>query len=238
MTHTKLGISAPLHLQPRIRRHAKRAVPFAMWLEAYQTFAEDEQGFRHLQDIVECRMAPASGFDFQTHAALEFVTWMLEGTLETLDTQGGHTRVNVGEALRVTAGASLTHCEFNPSPTVRANCVQVWLSIPPAVSNPSAERRTISQCSGGWQLIASPTGRDGSLMVHSDSEIRIAQLAASDRIGYHLATERHACLQVITGCVSFEDLSLLRGDSAYLSGPAVIELKASEPSEVLLIDMS
>jgi redox-sensitive bicupin YhaK (pirin superfamily) len=221
----------------RIIRHDQRVRRSEGWGEALHTFGSDSPGFSQVKDVVEAIITPLTGSDFRDHEGLELLTLMVAGRLESLDTREGHHRVSAGEVLRVSTSAGLTHCEFNPSPIETARCIQLWLHASRPGSQLSAERLKLSLAPSCWTLIASPTGHDGSLLLQSDSEVLIGQLATSERLGYDLGQGRHASLQVLRGSVTFDEVVLSGGDSAHFSGPSKFELVASEPAEVLLIEM-
>ena len=162
-----------------IRPANARGVTDFGWLDSRHTFAFGEyrdpanMGFRTLRVINDDRIAPGGGFPTHPHRDMEIVTWVLEGALEHKDSLGTGSVIRAGDLQRMTAGTGISHSEFNPSPSSSARLLQIWIfpearGLVPGYdqqSFPAAERL------GQLKLVASRTGRDGSISLAQDADL-------------------------------------------------------------------
>lgn len=72
--------------------------------------------------------------------------------------------------------------------------------------------RADRSCAGGLKLLCSPTGRDGSLIITSDTDISSAILRKGERVSLQPKPDRAYWIQVLRGGV------LLNGDKRLLAG--------------------
>jgi redox-sensitive bicupin YhaK (pirin superfamily) len=90
---------------------------------------------------------------------------------------------------------------------------------------------------GRWCLLASGTGREGSMPIHQDAEVYVTTLAREQSLTHKLHKGRHAWLQVARGQVSLNGEPLHEGDGAAVSGETSLEVRAMADAEVLLFDL-
>jgi redox-sensitive bicupin YhaK (pirin superfamily) len=221
------------------RGHAERG-----WLDSRHTFSFADyhdpahMGFRSLRVINEDRVQPGRGFPPHSHRDMEIVTYVLSGSLEHKDSLGNGSVIRHGEVQRMTAGTGVTHSEYNPSPAEPVHFLQIWI-LPERSGLPASyEQRALDAGSGRLRLVASPDGRDGSLVVHQDAALLAARLGAGERVEHPLRAERHAWVQVAAGAVDVNGTALRQGDGAAISDESQLVLRATEPSEVLLFDLA
>ncbi|MBC8114242.1 MAG: pirin family protein, partial [Candidatus Saccharimonas sp.] len=183
---------------------------------------------------------PGQGFGMHGHHDMEIITIVLEGALEHRDSLGNGEVLRPGELQRMTAGTGIRHSEFNPSDTEPVHLYQIWITPEQRGLTPSYEQRAFdaSSSDGRWQLIASHDGRDGSLTVYQDVSLWQAQLDAGLEMSYELTLQRFGWLQVLTGQVKLNEVSLAAGDGAAISDETKLLIRASESSEVLLFDLN
>ena len=86
-------------------------------------------------------------------------------------------------------------------------------------------------------LIASKSGRDGSIPIHQDADIHLFKPGKDGTVKHELADLRHAWVHVATGTATVNGHALKAGDAAAISGEN-IELKAGEETQVLLFDLN
>ena len=104
---------------------------------------------------------------------------------------------------------------------------------------PSYEQKAFPlEKTGQLHLVASPEGREGSLVVHQDVDLRAGRLAAGDKVTHALKGRRVAWLQVIEGSVNLNGTALEPGDGAAVSEETLLSLSARSKAEVLLFDMA
>ena len=214
------------------------------WLDSRHTFSFADyhdpahMGFRSLRVINEDRVQPGRGFPPHSHRDMEIVTYVLSGSLEHKDSLGNGSVIRHGEVQRMTAGTGVTHSEYNPSQTEAVHFLLIWILPERHRLLPGYEQRTLDAGNGRLRLVASPDGRDGSLVVHQDAALLAARPAAGERVEHRLRAGRHAWVQVAAGAIDLNGTLLHQGDGAAVSDESQLAIRATEPSEFLLFDLS
>jgi redox-sensitive bicupin YhaK (pirin superfamily) len=228
-----------------VRRASERGHGQHGWLDTRHTFSFSDyhdprhMGFRVLRVINEDRVAPGQGFGTHGHRDMEILSYVLDGALAHRDSLGNGSVLRPGEFQCMTAGTGIRHSEFNPSESEPVHFYQIWLlpdreGLTPRYDQrafPEAERR------GKLRVVASPDGRDGSLAIHQDAEVRLASLAAGEQVSRELAQGRHAWLQVLRGSAQLNGVPLATSDGAAASDESTLTVLANEPAEVMLFDL-
>ena len=216
------------------------------WLETYHTFSfaryRDPRyaGFRDLLVINEDRVQPGRGFGAHSHADMEILTYVIEGTLAHKDSMGNGTRIQPGEVQRMSAGTGVTHSEFNPSDTDVVHFLQVWIRSDEEGLEPSYEQQRV-RLEGARQqptLIAGPKRQEGAVTLHQDAEIFLALPEAARSIRHTLRAGRHAWIQVVSGAITLNDVGLAAGDGAAVSDERDLSIRSTTPAHFLLFDLA
>jgi len=231
----------------QVRRANERGHANHGWLDTYHTFSfasyrdRNHMGFRSLRVMNEDFVAPGQGFGTHPHHDMEIVTYVLEGALEHRDSMGNGEVLRAGEFQRMSAGTGITHSEFNPSMSEPVHLYQIWLFPEEKGIEPSYEQKRFSQeeRQNRLQLVASRGGDDGSLLIHQDARIYLADIAAGQRIEHELSAERHAWLQVLRGRVTLNGTPLDTSDGAAVSDEAALTIEAADgDAEIMLFDLA
>ena len=127
---------------------------------------EDLDPFVHLDQMGEVEYAPGEpkGTPWHPHRGFETVTYMIDGTFEHSDSNGGGGVITNGDTQWMTAGAGILHIEKPPEALVRSGGLfhgfQLWVNLPAAQkwSPPRYQDIRASEVA----LLASPDG--GSLV--------------------------------------------------------------------------
>jgi quercetin 2,3-dioxygenase len=228
-----------------IRKSADRGHLNHGWLDTYHTFSfgdyydAQQMGFRVLRVINEDRVAPGEGFGMHGHRDMEIVTYVLSGALEHKDSLGHGEALRPGELQHMSAGTGIRHSEFNPSVTESVHLYQIWLLPREPGLTPSYSQKAFPAegRAGRWQLVASPYGADGSLMIQQDARIMLAELTPEQKLAIELLPGRYGWLQVLRGAVELDGTSLATGDAAAISQESNLPLRATAPAEVMLFDL-
>jgi redox-sensitive bicupin YhaK (pirin superfamily) len=197
-------------------------------------------GFRDLRVLNEDHIAPAQGFAIHSHRDMEIITFVIQGSLEHRDSLGNGGVLTAGEVQRMSAGRGIRHSEFNHSKTEPLHLFQIWFMPNRSGVDPqyAQQRPPISEQRDRLHLVVSPDGRDGSLAMHSDTQLYIAQLHAWANVEHELALDRFGWLQVTRGCVTINDLPLQQGDASSISQEGRLSITATEDAEILLFDLA
>jgi len=216
------------------------------WLDTWHTFSFGDYfdpaytQFRALRVMNEDRVAPGQGFGMHGHRDMEIVTYVLEGALEHRDSLGNGSILKPGELQRMTAGSGIRHSEFNPSTTDGVHLYQIWLLPERMGLAPGYEQKSFEDPGqlNVWRLVSSPDGAEGSLRIHQDARIYLANLSEGRSIAHPISAGRHAWLQILRGAVEVEGNALQAGDGVAVSDAAAITLTTNGPSEVMLFDLA
>jgi redox-sensitive bicupin YhaK (pirin superfamily) len=99
---------------------------------------DDLDPFIHLDQMGEVEYAPGEpkGTPWHPHRGFETVTYMIDGTFEHQDSNGGGGLITNGDTQWMTAGAGILHIEKPPEALVRSGGLfhgfQLWVNLPAA----------------------------------------------------------------------------------------------------------
>src|SRR5438876_6930189 len=122
----------------------------------------DLDPFIHLDQMGEVEYAPgeAKGTSWHPHRGFETVTYMIDGTFEHQDSNGGGGVITNGDTQWMTAGAGILHIEQPPERLVVSgglfHGLQLWVNLPKVQK--WAPPRYQDLRAGEVGLIASPDG--------------------------------------------------------------------------------
>jgi quercetin 2,3-dioxygenase len=215
------------------------------WLDSHHTFSfadyydEAHMGFRDLRVINEDRVAPRMGFGTHGHRDMEIVSYVLSGAIEHKDSMGTHGILKPGEVQRMSAGTGVRHSEFNAS-DAPLHFLQIWIQPDRQGLKPDYEQKAFTEAErqGRFRLVVSPGGDEGSLRINQSARIWATLLGAGEQAELKLAPGRHAWLQLARGAGTLNGVELSAGDGAAVSDEQHLVLKAREPIEALLFDLS
>ncbi|WP_434389638.1 pirin family protein [Melittangium boletus] len=215
------------------------------WLDSHHTFSFSDyydpafMGFRSLRVINEDRVAGRAGFGTHPHRDMEIITYVLSGQLEHRDSMGSRGVLRAGEMQRMTAGTGVLHSEMNGSDE-EAHFLQIWILPERQGLAPDYEQKFFppEERQGGFRLVVSPQGQQGSLKVNQDLRLYSTLLGQGQKATHTLAPGRHAWLQVARGAGTLNGLAVKAGDGVAVSEESALELVAHEPLEVLLFDLA
>lgn len=215
------------------------------WLDAHHSFSfagyHDPRwmGFRTLRVLNDDTIAGGGGFGTHPHRDMEIITYVLSGALAHKDSMGNGRVIRPGEMQYMAAGTGVEHSEFNDSETEPVHLLQIWIYPDRKGAKPAyAERSFAKAPAGRLHLVASKSGRDGSIGINQDADVYLAKLNIGDSVQHSLKSQRHAWVQVAEGEVTLNGQALKAGDGAALSEEAVVELRATQPAQVLVFDLN
>src|SRR5215213_1971024 len=216
------------------------------WLNTYHTFSFDQyydpryMGFRNLRVINEDFVAGGRGFPTHGHRDMEIITYILEGALKHEDSMGNGSVIRPGDVQRMTAGTGVRHSEKNASATERVHLLQIWI-LPHTVGlEPGYKQKAFTEDErrGQLRLIASEDGRDGSVRLNQDVSLYASILSPAQEVERTMDEKRHAWIQVARGSIVVNGENAEQGDGVMVAGESNLTIRAQEPAEVLLFDLS
>ncbi len=217
------------------------------WLDSFHSFSfgghydPGRMGFGPLRVVNDDIIAPGKGFGMHPHRDMEIISLVLEGQLEHKDSMGNGRVIQTGDIQYMSAGTGVQHSEFNPSDTVPVHLMQIWIEpYEKGMAPRYADQPILGKVDNEWKLLLSPDGRDGSMEIRQDAELRSLQLGAGKCIGYATANRgRGFWLFVMEGEIEVAGEHLKKGDSLALSGISDLEMSTVGPenANLLLFDL-
>lgn len=231
-----------------IRKASERGHFDHGWLDTYHTFSFADyydpkwMGFRTLRVINEDRVKPSEGFPTHAHRDMEIITYVLEGGLEHKDSMKNGSVIVPGDVQRMSAGRGVTHSEYNHSKSEPVHFLQIWIVTEKKGIEPGYEQKSFTdqEKSGKLRLIASRDGREGSVIVHQDTDLYATILSPGDSVEHTLKPGRQAWVQVARGEAIVGGQTLAAGDGAAVSEEASFRIEgvlADQDAEVLVFDL-
>ncbi len=228
-----------------VRRSHERGHADHGWLDTFHTFSfgdyfdPDFVQFGVLRVLNQDVVAPGTGFGTHGHRDMEIVTHVLDGVLEHRDSMGHGERMRPGDVQVMSAGAGVTHSEFNASTEEPLHLLQMWVLPRRLGTEPRYEQKHFPEDErrGRLRLVVSPDGADGSLVIDQDARLSVGTLAAGDTTRHDLASDRAAWLHVATGRARLGDVELGPGDGAAIRDVEQVTLTGVEDAEVVLWDL-
>ena len=229
-----------------LRKSSQRGHADYGWLETSHTFSfadyhdPSHMGFRSLRVINEDRVQPGTGFGMHGHRDMEIITYVLEGALEHKDSMGNGEILRPGEFQRMSAGTGVRHSEFNPSATDPVHLYQIWLLPKTKGVEPSYEQKPFAEDEkrNRLRIVASPDGADGSLTIHQDARVYLANLDAGESLTHGIPPGRHAWVQLLRGSIRVNGMLLETSDGLAVSGEENLVIVGDQPAEVMLFDLA
>lgn len=212
------------------------------WLKSFHTFSfadyhdPAQMGYGDLRVVNDDRVEPAKGFGTHPHRDMEIISYVIEGELAHKDSMGNSSVIRRGDVQRMSAGTGVLHSEFNPSSSSPVHFLQIWILPEARGIEPSYEQKHFPDPVklNRLRLIASRSGREGSVSLNQDADVYAALLDKSE-VSHRMRTGRIAYLHVVQGEISLNGLPLVSGDGAKIECEESLVLSGS--GEVLLFDL-
>jgi redox-sensitive bicupin YhaK (pirin superfamily) len=225
-----------------IRRSEDRGPADHGWLQSRHTFSfagyydPRYMGVSALRVINDDRVAPGKGFGTHSHQDMEIISYVKHGQIEHQDSMGNIVKLPAGEFQLMTAGSGVTHSEYNPSLKDHLEFLQIWIQPNVYGIEPGYQQKRFDDVPG-LQLIASPDGRDGSLLIHQDASLYQLRLDDGQSATYMPEHGRTAYLHVVSGDVSVNGEVLKAGDGVIIKDVDTIDFNGGDNAEALLFDL-
>lgn len=216
------------------------------WLDTYHSFSfghfynPDLMGFGTLRVVNDDTIAPGAGFGKHSHSNMEIITIPLSGAVEHEDNTGAHGITSTGSVQVMSAGSFVAHSEVNASKTEPLSLFQIWIETRDIGIPARYDEKTFDPAKEkeNWQMIVSPDGREGSLMIHQDAFLSLRSLDALQRVEYILHDKNNGIyLMVVEGSIEVEGQILGKRDAISITEKEKIALNTKETCRLLLIEV-
>jgi redox-sensitive bicupin YhaK (pirin superfamily) len=228
-----------------IRKSEDRGRTQIGWLDGKHTFSfgryhdPEHMAFSTLRVINDDIVKPGMGFGRHPHDNMEIVTYVLDGALKHGDSLGTGSVIRPGEIQRMSAGSGIEHSEINASTTEPVRLLQIWIEPSERDIPPSYEQKSLPDIGGRLVEIASPSGGEHAVTIHTDARILATRLAAGESASMELKPDRRAWVQVARGSITLNGQTLREGDGAAIEGESTVVLEGVDdaPAEALVFDL-
>lgn len=216
------------------------------WLNSHHTFSFADyydpahMGFGNLRVINDDTVAPGKGFGTHPHRDMEIISYVLDGALEHKDSMGNGSVMRPGDVQRMSAGTGVTHSEFNHSPSEPVHFLQIWVLPDARGHQPGYEQKHFGaeDKRGRLRLVASNTGREGSVSLNQDVDLYAGLLDGDESATLELRPGREGWVHVARGGVTLNGQALGAGDGVAVSEPGTLAFSGGRDAEVLVFDMA
>lgn len=197
------------------------------------------RGYGALRALNEHMVMPGEEFAAHSHRDLEILTYVVSGSLAVSDSTGHEIIARAGEILRMTAGTGVACREFNASPEHPLEAIQLWITPECPCLAPGYEHGVIpiEKKLNSWCLVGSRDGRSGSVVIHQDVNLYMAQLLPGHDLAFEGATGRQGWVHVVSGSIVLNNRTLMAGDGAAIHLNLYLTMRAVEPAIILLVDL-
>ena len=214
------------------------------WLKARHHFSFGEHvdptrmGWGALRVWNDDEIAANTGFPPHPHANMEIITYVREGAITHKDSLGNEGRTEAGDVQVMSAGSGIRHAEYNlePRPT---RIFQIWILPTSRGKSPSwgAKPFPKGDRSGRFVTLASGDSSDSdALPIRTDARVLGATLKKGETAEYSLGKTRHGYLVPAKGSVEVNGVALNARDGAAMREEPVVQVRALEDTELVLVD--
>jgi redox-sensitive bicupin YhaK (pirin superfamily) len=224
------------------RGHAKHG-----WLDAHHSFSfanwydPAKVHFGMLRVLNDDIIDGGQGFGKHPHDNMEIITIVLDGVLEHKDSMGHTETIQQDEVQVMSAGTGVVHSEYNHSANKKTNLLQIWIFPNEQNVQPRYEQKIFPAGSrvNTLQALVSPINKgEEGLKIHQDAWIYRTDLDAGKTITHTLHGKNSGVyIFVINGKITIGEQALDKRDALGMSNEDKFELKATEKSDVLIIEV-
>ena len=217
------------------------------WLQSYHTFSfagyqhPERQHFGVLRVLNDDTVAGGMGFGTHPHKDMEIVSIPLEGDLRHQDNTGTLAMIKHGDVQVMSAGTGIEHSEYNANADKTVKFLQIW--IIPKVKAVAPRYQQISlnteDRKNKLQQILSPNSEDQGVWIHQDAWFHLGNLDKGTALKYPLKDPKNNGVYafLIKGSLELAGIQLSQRDGLGITDTYEFDLKASEDSEILLMEV-
>ncbi len=216
------------------------------WLNTFHSFSFAEytdpnfKGFHSLRVINEDFIAGGRGFGTHAHRDMEIITYLISGELAHKDSMGNGSVIHTGDMQYMSAGSGVEHSEFNPSPTIAAHLLQIWIFPTAKGLKPRYDQRHFTRESklNQLRLMVSGDADPGLIQINQDANVYSSILESAQSLKKSVPTEKQAWIQLISGKLELNGHTLEAGDGAAISEEKELTFQnGNRESEFLLFEL-
>jgi redox-sensitive bicupin YhaK (pirin superfamily) len=211
----------------------------ARWHFSFDRYRDPRQmGVGPLRVFNHDQLAPGAVWPMHPHADIEGITYVWKGSFRHADSLGNDGILQPGGVQVMTLGSGAEHSEQNASKTEPMEFLQLWIlpdtpGLPPGIQQRqfSKEERT------GRLLEVIGPGADALTVRQDAAAVYVAALPAGIEVSHAFAASRGGYLYLIEGGLRAGTEQLSTGDAVKIRDEPDLQLTATQPSELMLVDV-
>lgn len=183
---------------------------------------------------------PKTGFPPHPHSDMEIITYVRTGAITHEDSMGNRGRTEAGDVQVMSAGAGVTHAEYNLEDQ-ETTLYQIWILPKERGGKPywGAAKFPKHDRAGALVTLASGFEADqkaGALPIRQDARVLAATLVKGQSVSYPLSPNRHAYLALARGEAVVNGVKLGPRDGVAIRDETEISVAADIDAEIVLVD--
>jgi redox-sensitive bicupin YhaK (pirin superfamily) len=211
----------------------------ARWHFSFDRYRDPRQmGVGPLRVFNHDWLAPGAVWPMHPHADIEGITYVWKGSFRHADSLGNDGVLQPGGVQVMTLGSGAEHSEQNASKTEPMEFLQLWIlpdtpGLPPGIQQ---RQFTREQRTGRLLQVIGPDA--DALNVRQDaSAVYLAALPSGTEVSHAFPSGRGGYLYLIEGALTAGNEELSTGDAIKIREEPNLRLKATQPSELILVDV-
>ncbi|MCB9013907.1 MAG: pirin family protein [Bacteroidales bacterium] len=216
------------------------------WLKAAHSFSfanyfdRDKVHFGMLRVLNDDIIGAGEGFGTHPHDNMEIITIPLHGSLEHKDSMGNGSLISTGEIQNMSAGAGITHSEFNPRPDSETNILQIWIfpeirDITPRYGQLRYDEKSLVNSIVNY---VAPEKHKDKLWINQQAWISLSKPSENFELMYQPKKENNGLyIFIIEGEVESTGYSLKRRDALGIWNAEDVKITAKKDSFLLLLEV-
>jgi redox-sensitive bicupin YhaK (pirin superfamily) len=185
-------------------------------------------------------IAPQTGFPKHPHRDMEIITYVREGAITHEDNLGNKGRTEAGDVQVMSAGTGIAHSEYNHETEV-TKIFQIWIQPDQTGLPPSWGTRPFPRGASAGRFVTLASGLEGdedALPIRCKARLLAATLEEGQATTYVIENRRKAYLVVARGSVQVNGKTVTAGDGAAVKDETLLDIKALEHSEIVMVDVA
>ena len=215
------------------------------WLESrfHFSFAEYRNpkniNFGVLRVLNDDIVHPQSGFDMHPHENMEIISYVVDGEITHKDSMGNQETLKKGEVQYLSAGDGIFHSEHNLHRSKDLRLLQIWV-YPPKRGLPrlyGSHKFTKEERENKLLNIVSSQDGNAKIKIYQDVQFYVSELEKDKSIKFDITENRQVYFVLIEGIALINGIELNHGDAMEITKERNLEIKATENSHFLFIEM-
>jgi redox-sensitive bicupin YhaK (pirin superfamily) len=224
-----------LHRSNESRIHKEDA-----WKKSAYAFVPMQTNFGELCGFADDIVNAGQGFGMHPHQNMEISTIVVSGSQAHKDNTGSEGIVDAHCVQTMSAGTGIVHSEFNASTTEPFHSYQIWVYPKLMDVKPRHEKFSFNpeDKKNNVLLTLSPDRRNNTALINQDAFFSVSHLSKGVSIEYKMNMAGNGVyIHCVNGLVEIENYTLKEGDALGVYETESIQLKASEDSELIFVEV-